>query len=351
MPHIDIQTATGPFSFCYYIATPNSDSADKIDPNLPSVIFLHAGYAAQEIFEWQFADRNLRQFNLIGIDMRGFGDTKGVIGEATFTPADSAADVEQIMAQLQIPPSHFFGLSNGCTVALELAIAHPHLVLSLTLCSPTSRVEPEDVAFGRMEVYRYWVAMDESTKLNGDEPELDEELVAEVMTGAMQLLFNLEKNNRLEAMGGRALAIAKRNWTGSQEALKQSYKTNIEWFLKRRVIPGKELATINVPVAIIHCSEDIGYPLESAQEIEQSLRQAGVPNVHLHRVPGAHFGNVTHPEGVNLILLKNVLSCHPDFKHDTDTSLGVTHASARLSTPFTEFLVECGYDPEESDSE
>ena len=45
----------------------------------------------------QFADRNLRQFNLIGIDMRGFGDTEGVIGEATFTPTDSAADVEQIM--------------------------------------------------------------------------------------------------------------------------------------------------------------------------------------------------------------------------------------------------------------
>lgn len=50
-----------------------------------------------------------------------------------------------------------------------------------------------------MEVYRYWVAMDESTKLIGNEPEVDEELVAEVMTGATQLLFNLAKNNRLEA--------------------------------------------------------------------------------------------------------------------------------------------------------
>jgi hypothetical protein len=46
-------------------------------------------------------------------------------------------------------------------------------------------------------------------------------------------------------MGDRALLIAKRNWTGSQEALKQSYKANIEWFLKRREIPAKELATVN----------------------------------------------------------------------------------------------------------
>ena len=60
-------------------------------------------------------------------------------------------------------------------------------------------MQPEDVAFGRMEVYNYWVAMDESTTLNGNGLEVDEELVAEVMTGAMQLLFNLSKNNRLEA--------------------------------------------------------------------------------------------------------------------------------------------------------
>jgi len=45
----------------------------------------------------QFADKNLRQFNLIGIDMRGSGDTEGVIGEAIFTPTESAADIEQIM--------------------------------------------------------------------------------------------------------------------------------------------------------------------------------------------------------------------------------------------------------------
>ena len=60
-------------------------------------------------------------------------------------------------------------------------------------------LQPEEVAFGRMEVYRYWMAMDESTKLNGNEPEVDQELVAEVMTGALQLLFNLAKNNRLQA--------------------------------------------------------------------------------------------------------------------------------------------------------
>ena len=68
MPHIDITTATGLFSFCYYIVTPNSNSAENIEPNLPTVIFLHAGYAGQEVFECEIhnpltftsADPNVR---------------------------------------------------------------------------------------------------------------------------------------------------------------------------------------------------------------------------------------------------------------------------------------------------
>jgi hypothetical protein len=68
MPHINITTAAGLFSFCYYIATPNSNSADNIEANLPTVIFLHAGYAAQEVFECEIhspfkftsADPNVR---------------------------------------------------------------------------------------------------------------------------------------------------------------------------------------------------------------------------------------------------------------------------------------------------
>jgi len=47
------------------------------------------------------------------------------------------------------------------------------------------------------------------------------------------------------SIAGHALAVAKRNWSGSQEKLRQAYKTNIEWFLKRKEIPAKELATVN----------------------------------------------------------------------------------------------------------
>jgi len=45
-------------------------------------------------FKAQFEDPRLRtQFNLIVIDMRGYGTTKGMIDQEIYTPADAADDV------------------------------------------------------------------------------------------------------------------------------------------------------------------------------------------------------------------------------------------------------------------
>ena len=120
MPYVDVTYPTGSFSFAYAIATPTSYSADEIVPDLPCIIFLHSGYVGKEVFECtsllhaaprpdtdltrflltvQFSDRRLRQFNLIAIDMRGYGDTQGWIGDMPCTPAESARDVEQVMVR------------------------------------------------------------------------------------------------------------------------------------------------------------------------------------------------------------------------------------------------------------
>ena len=43
------------------------------------------------------------------------------------------------------------------------------------------------------------------------------------------------------------------------------------------------------PVRIIHCADDIAYPLELAEELEQELRDAGVERVDLKQVSGPHL--------------------------------------------------------------
>ncbi|KAF8970446.1 Alpha/Beta hydrolase protein [Flammula alnicola] len=347
MPFIDLETSGGPFSFRYSIATPTSRSADRVVPDLPCILFLHSGYVAQEIFEFQYADRNLRQFNLIAIDMRGNGETKGMIAPDTrFTPTESAIDVEQILTKLNIPPCHIFGLSNGCTVALEFAVANPTRVLSLTLCSPLPPVEPEETAAGRLEVYRYWELSDNSMKANGSSREpLDQEMVVEVMTGATQLIFNISKTDSVQAMADFGLATATRIWAGSAENLKQCYKATIEWFLQRRALSPEMFKKITVPVTIIHCNDDIGYPFHYAQDLEKKLKEAGVSEVSLRQVAGAHYGNVTNPEPINRILYSAVLSCHPNFLPNKSLASG-DGSRERLLTPFTETLMKFGYDPE-----
>lgn len=124
----------------------------------------------------QFSDPQLRrQFNLIGLDMRAFGTTQGLVGKDTYNPADSADDIYRFMVSpvqppyflynprdafatgiadglpqraLNLPPVHIFGISIGTCVATEIAIAQPDQVLSLTLCSP---LPPTEVSPGPVE--------------------------------------------------------------------------------------------------------------------------------------------------------------------------------------------------------
>lgn len=51
MPHVHLTTPTGPIDLHYNISTPAAHSSPTINPQLPCIIFLHAGYIAQEVFE------------------------------------------------------------------------------------------------------------------------------------------------------------------------------------------------------------------------------------------------------------------------------------------------------------
>ncbi|KAJ3508512.1 hypothetical protein NLJ89_g5710 [Agrocybe chaxingu] len=282
--------------------------------------------------------------------MKGFGDTKGLIGNTPFTPRESASDVDKIMEKLNLPPCHIFGLANGCTVALELAGGYPSRVLSLTLCSPLSEVERESVIAGRTEVFKYWQQMDEVIRSPTAESEeirlsTSEELAGDVLLGSGQLMVNNSKSNRAVSMLSHAIAIAKRNWSGSPEKLSLAYKTSLEWFLERRPIPDDMLKQIAVPVSIIYCSEDVAYPLECAEELEKRLIDAGAPKVALYEVPGAHYGSITNPKDINKILYETVSSCHPNLPGSSVPY--IFDARDRLVTPFTEVLVQHGYDPAE----
>ena len=83
MPFVEIESKSqGPARINYIISTPTSNSAESIDENLPTLLFFHTVYVGITGWHPQFADPQLRRFNLVALDFRAHGDTGGVVNSS-----------------------------------------------------------------------------------------------------------------------------------------------------------------------------------------------------------------------------------------------------------------------------
>ncbi|KAF9058540.1 alpha/beta-hydrolase [Rhodocollybia butyracea] len=292
MPSIEVQQlASGPVSFNYTIATPVSNSAKKIDPKFPTVLFFHPVCIPQEVFTFQFGDPKIRQFNLVSVDMRCHGDTKGKVPN-DFGQEMAAEDMARFMTEMKLPPCHIFALSLGTIVALQLAVSHPDKVLSLFLVSPLGLEEPQDVAEGRQAIHDAWV-----DGWRDGKPHLEE--LSFAVQGTLELAFYDRTLSISQAILALVLPACMRNWSASH--LDEYRMTTLDIFLNRRPHPVEELRNIKVPVKLLHGMADVAYPLEYSQEFLQRLQDAGV-DASLEAIEGAsHFGCVEKYTIVNPI--------------------------------------------------
>jgi pimeloyl-ACP methyl ester carboxylesterase len=120
MPHVRIKTSAGPVNLNYTISTPTTANAKSIDKALPTVIFLHPAFIAQEIFHCmltsitlgatraihlasplaaQFVDPGIRRFNLIAVDSRCHGATTGRVSK-DYGCVEAAEDIAKFMASV-----------------------------------------------------------------------------------------------------------------------------------------------------------------------------------------------------------------------------------------------------------
>ncbi|KAF5336424.1 hypothetical protein D9611_006486 [Ephemerocybe angulata] len=349
MPHIPVSCPSGNHEFWYSISTPTSPNAKQIVPELPTVLFIHSGYCASETFEAQFSDPRLRQFNLLAIDALGHGGTRGTIGDQPYATKETAEDLRLVLDALHLDKVHIFGLANGGTIGLELASAYPERVLSLTICSPIPPTEPEEVIAGRMELFNHWAEADAQapdSTLGEQVSRARKEMVNEAATGLMQLLFGFDRSPLEEALRKYALTRDLDIWSGSPEKLKQCFNTSVRWFTERSWLTQESLSKVQCAVHIIHCSEDVGYPYETAQEMEKSLQDAGV-RVSLSQVHGAHYGVLTNGEEINAILRDQVIEVA-----DPKTPLPqADFPCGRMRTPWTDNFRRFGWLPGPPDTD
>ncbi|KAF7326012.1 AB hydrolase-1 domain-containing protein [Mycena kentingensis (nom. inval.)] len=333
MPSVKVKSIAGSASIHYTISTPKNANAKSIDKNLPTVIFLHPVYIASDLFELQFADPNLRRFNLIALDLRSHGETSGKVG-ATYGREEAAADVAKFMEALRLPPCHFVGVSMGACISLQMSISFPDKCLSLTMVSPLPLTEPEDVAEGRMEIHDCWVEAFKGSKV-------DQTALLDAVCGALQLGFSGQQTSLIKALIARAVPHALKNWGPSK--LVEYRIATADFFIKRKAQTAAAVSRIRCPIKLVHCGADIAYALEYTEEVRALLHANGV-DVTLVEVPGAiHFGNVSNFKEVNAHILNSVLQHSPP-------GMTIPPAQATVTSPFTAALKKVGYRENEEDS-
>ncbi|KXN91826.1 hypothetical protein AN958_11976 [Leucoagaricus sp. SymC.cos] len=335
MPFVTVDTNSGPCDFHYDISTPTNHLANALDPQLPTILFIHSSWTADEIFEPQFSDPRLRQFNLVSIQMRGYGETRGKVGDAPYTPRESADDIWNVMEALVLPLVHVFAISMGTAVALELASRHPERILSMTLAAPITPTEVFHSVSGRLEVFELWEA---AHTFEGEGPDevlvgVDETVLQDVIFGAAQLLFNNQSSNLIDSIIGLAVSRAMRTLSGSRANIQEAYRISVGWHLDRQPIPQELLLKIWCPITIIHFKDDIAYPLELANELSEQLKSADVAPVY--DINGAHLGTMTNSKELNAILRKTVLDAESKLNKRTFPDV---EEGTPSKTPFTDLL-------------
>lgn len=105
------------------------------------LVLLHAGVADSRMWDEQFA-AFAQHYRVVRYDQRGFGKS-----EVPVSAFRSHEELAQLFQRLGIASAYVVGISLGGKIALDFALAHPHMVDALVLVAPgVSGAEPsEDV--------------------------------------------------------------------------------------------------------------------------------------------------------------------------------------------------------------
>jgi pimeloyl-ACP methyl ester carboxylesterase len=105
----------------------------------PAVVLIHGGQMDCRMWDDQFTAL-AQHFHVIRYDVRGYGGS--FQPDLLYSDAD---DLAGLLDYLKVKKAHIVGLSLGGRIAIDLAVAHPTRVRSLTLAGPgLAGYEPPD---------------------------------------------------------------------------------------------------------------------------------------------------------------------------------------------------------------
>ena len=213
-------------------------------------------------------------FEVIGINPRGVGQSDAS-PDGRASVAQTATDVAAVLDT----KAHIVGASLGAAVALELALAHPEKVRSLTLLTPFLEVTPRLEAFTRV-----WIRARQEASVEGAAEILAPWLFGDAILG--------DPAARSRMLRGLAQTIGRT----PAETLERQAQGLIEWSGTRV----RDLSGLSVPTLIVAGGEDLLTP--DAHRVVEAFPQA-----HLETLEGC--GHALSTDGgprVTEIVLKHL---------------------------------------------
>jgi 3-oxoadipate enol-lactonase len=236
----------------------------------PAVVLSHGYLMDSSMFDPQVAAL-APEYRVITWDERGHGSTPAT---GPFSYWDSASDVIGLLDHLGIEQAVLGGMSQGGFLSLRAALKAPDRARALILIDSQAGLENPDVAPAYEQMEQTW--MD-----HGPAPVQD--IVASIILGPPDGPVDYQP------------WFAK--WAAAdRDGLRLAFRC----LMDRDDITGR-LGEISCPALILHGTADAAIPMERAEAVRTGL--AG-PVTLVSVEGGSHAANLSHPDEVNLAMLK-----------------------------------------------
>lgn len=212
------------------------------------VIFLHGWPINNNMYEYQYNVLLASGFRVIGIDLRGFGESDFVLEDYGYNTF--ADDVKDVIDELGIRKATLVGFSMGGAVAIRYMSRHDGLgIEKLVLLGAAAPV------FTKRRDYPYGIPTEEVDDLIQQTKENRPEMIE----GFGEKLFHKKPSE------------AYSNWMTGLALSASSYGTILAAAALREEDLRKDLEDILVPTLIAHGTKDEICPFELAEQLDERI--------------------------------------------------------------------------------
>lgn len=231
------------------------------------------------------------QYPVLTFDLRGVGESDKPKGEFAYDMSIYAEDILAVLEAENIREAHFLGHSYGSAVVQEFYNRYPERVLSLILVSAVWSIAHTILPDSRD--FRTYLKILMNPYLATPEERMSfSELTLKVLFGSQFLARHPQKAwDYLNAV--------------QQNTPPEALTTFFYRHMALRRYTNSRLDRIEVPVLVLHGSEDGYIPVENAREISRRI-----PRSRLAILVGAgHHPALEQPEAFNREVLRHLKEC------------------------------------------